>query len=294
MRRTSGRERGELPDAVERPGRARADDASARHVRSLPLMRQRAVALGQPRHRLVPRARPSCRASAPGRRAGCALTKRAVLNCSALAVVAMTIAGTRDRLEPELAVSPRASGDRRRRARTRRHTAGTWRTHSDETARAVRAARPFEIGGEPRGVAAERVVARAAARGESRSSSSEAPTSARPLRCGARARASRPRRTAADTRDRSDALRAEHAREVGAVELVVAGVVEVAEPARGRVERLDADRRLDVLGVIGRARPCREGRTHRLPRCEGRPSASCSSMWSMSGRQTFSSNTSTP
>jgi hypothetical protein len=50
--------------------------------------------------------------------------------------------------------------------------------------------------------------------------------------------------------------------EILAPELVVTGGVEVAEPARARIKRLDANRRLDVLDVIARA--CRVGKMERI------------------------------
>ena len=57
----------DLPDRRQRPGCPEAEDGGARHGVRLPVIGQCAISRGESRHRLVPRARPSSRASAPDR-----------------------------------------------------------------------------------------------------------------------------------------------------------------------------------------------------------------------------------
>ena len=156
----------------------------------------------------------------------------------------------------------RASGGRRRRARTRRRTAAAWRTRSCETTRAVRRrATPDrqESARRSGGTGSSRAAGRGA-RGAARASAS---TSARPV-------ARRPAAELGHLHVRRqvlgigrDALETEHAGEVVAGKLVVAGVVEVAEPPRARAS--SAWIAIDVLTcsrAIGRAR--RVGQVERV------------------------------
>ena len=204
----------------------------------------------------------------------CVATTRAVLNCSALAAVEIP-SQRRRTVRARTRRRRRASGGRRRQARTPRRIAEASRRHSRGTCDERLPWRASRGRCESGRVAAKRVVAGRRARWV-RSRSSEPPRRRAPFDGGRTRQASPPRRRAAGIRAHGVVPRRNRPAKSVADELVVAGVVKVAEPPGSASIACDGDRRLDVFGVIGRARGV--GQVERVDFHDGgRRRASCSS-----------------